>query len=182
MKFYSSLGPLNNKIFGKEMQYILVFPCVVDFFCGILYKVCVIKKHYKVYLIILLVCCIVCVGINIKYNMWDIFTLLCSLFSVNLITRMATAYRIFSHKDERLFSPTYGTSLFIAFHFLPLSSVFVVLAFILLIFNGSIGRNAETLCFIGGGVSEIHLQNERERLINAIRKENDNGVTVQTTA
>lgn len=182
MKSYSLLDRPFTETPFKEMQYILIFPCVVDCFCGILYKVYVIKKHYKVYLPVLIICWIVYVGINIKYNKWGILLLVCGLFSVNLITRMATVYRIFSGKDERLFSPTYGTSLFISIHFLPLASVLAIFACIFLLLNCNVNRSVKALHLVSDVVSESNLHNERERRIKAIQKTNANGVKLQTIA
>ena len=47
MKSYSSLDRPFTKTPFKEMQYILIFPWVVDCFCGILYKVYVVKNIIK---------------------------------------------------------------------------------------------------------------------------------------
>ena len=113
-----------------EIHFVLLFPCAVDLFCGILYKFCHIKNHYKVYLPIFIVAWLTYVGVNIKLEMWDSFALVFGLFTINLSTRLATVYCIFSGKDERLLTPIFGTSLFLACHFILLSSWIALMAFL----------------------------------------------------
>ena len=119
---------------NEMMHYAFICPCVLDLFCGILYKFCQIQKHYIVYLPFLISVWIVYLVLSQTTNInLEELAILFGVYSFTIITRTFTAYRISSNTDNRLSSLFFGTCLFLAFHFI-LPMAYVVVAVLLVRF------------------------------------------------
>ena len=108
----------------EERHYILLFPCVLDLFFGILYKYCYITKHYIVFLPILVAVWGTYAGLNLFLYQWKYFAFVFGFFTFTLGTRALTLYQMVKNKDDRLCYPLFGVCEVLAFHFLPISAVF----------------------------------------------------------